>query len=273
MVVRLYEILLKNFQGRDRWEIDALKLALKIPMNEKHVAHIIIKIEAAVRRITKNTDLKIKLTTIRSQRGVALFIFEKISKKEAEKLFPTVELPVDETLKKLMESLPQEYQDKKTVLEIIAKFYKNHGYEYVLNNIRYTNKYSTGNYRAYLQKSLIENWGEIIREEEEAMREAKRREDGEKKKREAEEWEKERQKKEQEKEEELRRDKDIERSKTALEYIKKLSPKDQKVLEEEALRDYISETVKLYGRTPQNRPPDVTIRNFMLRRVLEQLKI
>ncbi len=168
LVIRLYEILLKGFQSRNVWEIDAVKLAKKIPMDKQHPAHIIPKIKAAVNRINEYSSLKIKLTIRRPKRGKAIFVFEKLSEDKAKKLSPTAGLPEDDNFKVLVKLLPQKHQSKKTILDAIASAYHKHGFEYAARNIKYTNQCSNGNYRAYLSKALKEDWGISIQEDEEA---------------------------------------------------------------------------------------------------------
>ena len=82
---RLYEILVKSFQGRNIWEIGIMKLAQKIPMNEKYPAHVIPKIESTVGKINghldkigKHSGLKVKVSVRDRERGEGIFVFEKI---------------------------------------------------------------------------------------------------------------------------------------------------------------------------------------------------
>jgi hypothetical protein len=79
LVIRLYEILIKSFQGRSEWQIDAIKLAQKIPLGRKYASDIRVKIEPAVRRIYKETALKVTVQSVRYGRGKILFIFNKKS--------------------------------------------------------------------------------------------------------------------------------------------------------------------------------------------------
>ena len=80
--MRLYEILVKIFQEREEWKIEAKKLAQKIPMNEKYVSDIVPKVKTAIRRINEETDLKINLEINRPDRGQASFTFQKLSDKK-----------------------------------------------------------------------------------------------------------------------------------------------------------------------------------------------
>ena len=167
LVIRLYEILIKNFQTRDIWEIDALKLAIKIPMNEKYPSDIIPKIKASIKRINKHTKLNIKLTVKRISRGKVIFIFEKMPDKPDIEIIPIPGFPNEDTFKSLIAALPKEHQHKKTILEAMSKAFRKHGYDYVKRNIEYTNKNCKTNYRAYLNKALKEDFGLGLQEDHE----------------------------------------------------------------------------------------------------------
>ena len=80
--LRLFEILDKNFYGRNIWEIGILKLGAKIPMAEKHIAHIIPKVQAAVRKIKDKTSLDVSVETVKQGRGKGKFIFTKVKTKQ-----------------------------------------------------------------------------------------------------------------------------------------------------------------------------------------------
>jgi hypothetical protein len=79
LALRLYEILIKTFYKRSCWEIDIHRLAEKIPMKEKYVAHITPKIESAVKRIREKTELNVTVKKVKQERGKGKFIF-KLSK-------------------------------------------------------------------------------------------------------------------------------------------------------------------------------------------------
>ncbi len=226
LVIRLYEILIKSFQNRNKWEIDAMKLAQKIPMNEKYPADVIPKIKAAVNRINEYTTLKVKLIAKRPRRGIAKFIFVKLSEEEVKKLSPTAGLPEDTNFKSLIVLLPKEHRDKKTILEAIAGSYKKHGFDYVARNIRYTNRNCKGNYRAYLNKALKEDWGLAIKEDEESKQKVI----------------KEQERKRQQEREALKQQKELQSQ--VREYMETLSPEEMENLREEAIGRLDKETKK-----------------------------
>jgi hypothetical protein len=182
LATRLYEILIKSFQIRNDWFCGAKKLATKIPMQEKYAAHIIPKIQAAVRRINEKTELQIKLEVKRPERGKAIFYFfktsvDKVMKKKEKprellvesKRVPkkkeepeSVESPKKEgtSFQELVALLPKEHQEKKTIQDEISKHLLKNGADYVRGNILYSNQNATDKYRSYLNKALKENWGE-----------------------------------------------------------------------------------------------------------------
>lgn len=196
LATRLYEILVKNFQSRSVWAIDALKLAQKIPLNRDFASQVLVKIKPAVNRINKHTDLRVSLTIRRKSRGEIICVFEKsdpsqpathirevpVSRQEAPSqpslpLQPVVssqtttakrwQKPKDPQYLALLKLLPWERQGQRSLQEAIWKAFQKFGAEYVTWNIRYANKRAIGNYPAYLQKALNENYGLVLREEEE----------------------------------------------------------------------------------------------------------
>ncbi len=154
LTLRLYEILIKSFQSRDIWEIDALKLAAKIPMAEKYAADIIPKIQASTNRINEKTSLKLALNVVRIKRGYAKFIFRKLQGK-------TVDVLSTQSIeyRTLLNLLPKEQQRKKTIQYKIEQKFRKKGAEYVKRNILYANARANKNYRVFLLKALKEDWG------------------------------------------------------------------------------------------------------------------
>jgi len=161
LVIRLYEILVKSFQGRERWEVDALRLAQKIPMNERYPADIIPKIKDSIQKINERSTLSVKLNVRRPRRGEAIFLFRKIAGENYQTSAK------GNSFQALLEILPEQHRNKKTILETISTYYLKKGYDYVARNICYTNQRCTNNYRAYLAKSLKEDWGVGLLEDEE----------------------------------------------------------------------------------------------------------
>ena len=165
LTVRLYEILVKTFQGRSKWEIDAVKLALKIPMDKQYPAHIIPKITAAVNRINKQTSLQLSLEVRRPRRGKAIFVFHKLTPKvenEAPKAPRVLDVAEEsqESLEALLALLRAKERGKKTIIGMVSRALRKHDEEYVKRNILYANQFCTKNYRAYLGMALKKDWAE-----------------------------------------------------------------------------------------------------------------
>lgn len=100
LALRLYEILVKSFYKRTTWEIDALKLAAKIPMDKKYFSDIVPRIKTATQRVSEKTDLNVKIEVVKQGRGKGKFIFTRLPKKKSVQrdLFtaaPPPELPDD----------------------------------------------------------------------------------------------------------------------------------------------------------------------------------
>ncbi len=100
LALRLYEILVKSFFKRTTWEIDALKLAAKVPMIEKYFADIVPRVKTATKRVSEKTDLNVKVEVVKQGRGKGKFIFTRLPKKKPVQgdLFtaaPPPELPDD----------------------------------------------------------------------------------------------------------------------------------------------------------------------------------
>lgn len=76
---RLYEILKKNLSLRSQWQIDSVKLARKIPMNEGYPAHINPKIKTAVKRISKKIGFQMDLEIKQVERGKTTLVFTLVS--------------------------------------------------------------------------------------------------------------------------------------------------------------------------------------------------
>lgn len=171
---RLYEILIKSYQGRDEWEIDALLLAQKIPMAEHFPAHIVAKIRRAVDRINRSTDLRFAFSTRRSAKDgkKTILVFKKIENigplPKAKKA-PSFALPETPEMKALVALLPPERQAQRTILEIVVEACKKFDAEYVARNIRYANKHAKRSYRAYLKKALADDYGLAMQEDEQVL--------------------------------------------------------------------------------------------------------
>jgi len=172
LATRLYEILCKNFQGRSCWEIDALKMAQKIPMKERFPAHIVPKIHTAVNQINKSTISNFQLDVRHLERGVVILSFQKLSDNlkpvVRQKLNKSFVMPENDEFKALITLLPPARQSQKTILEMVQKAFKDFGCNYVARNIRYVNKFAKTSYRHYLKKALELDYGLAYVEDQQA---------------------------------------------------------------------------------------------------------
>jgi len=150
IAIRLYELLIKTFKGRNTWKIDARKLAEKIPIKEKYPAHIIKKVEAAVKRINSNTSLKIDLEVERPKRGKAIFTFRKKPSRKRGGQNPLTE--------EMIGLVRKDFRTYRTIRDAIDRWLTRKGVEYVRRNILYANEKSTKQYRVYLLSALKEDW-------------------------------------------------------------------------------------------------------------------
>lgn len=177
LATRLYEILVKSFQGRKRWEIESRKLAQKIPMQEKYPADIIPKIKAAVNRINEETELKLILEIRRPERGKAILSFEKLEEKEEmeKKVALILDVPEEkkESYTELLGLVRVGERGKKSLQSAIQKALSKQDVDYVRRNILYANKEAKKNYRLFLVKALSEDWGEGFEEDEAAKNKAR----------------------------------------------------------------------------------------------------
>ena len=165
---RLYEILIKTFKDRYVWKIDIIKLGEKLTLSKRYPSQILEKLVPAVNEINRKTELKVTLD-YNKQTQVCTFTKVKqaqINKPEDKQ--KEASLPEDDNFKSLIALLPKEHHDKKTILEAIASAYKKHGFDYTARNIKYTNRHCKGNYHAYLNKALKEDWGLAIQEDEDS---------------------------------------------------------------------------------------------------------
>ncbi len=164
LAMRLYEILVKSFQSREEWTIDAKKLAQKIPMKEKSAAHIIPKIKAAINRINTNSAFKVALIIERPKRGQAIFTFRRLKGQVDEANLILEKTPMQEDIQALLSRLlslvPEKHRSKKTIRDMIMRALRQHDEEYVRRNILYANEKvrKPSSYRAFLDQSLRQDW-------------------------------------------------------------------------------------------------------------------
>ncbi len=59
----------------------------------------------------------------------------------------------------LLSLIPEQHQNKKTVLSAIESFEKKNGFDYVKRNILYSNSKAEKSYAGFLSKALKDDWG------------------------------------------------------------------------------------------------------------------
>ena len=181
---RLYELLCKTFKGRDIWSIGLVKLGNKLTLSprtvitrsgEKQVMYasdVLVAVKPAINELNRLAQIPniIEKTGILTddlftvdyfitgngqdrvinfkRKSVAVF-----KSKPKEKVLP-------ESVQVLLNVIPSEHREKKTIIIAIQKSQKKHGNDYIQSNIDYTNQHAKTNYRAYLLKALKENYAE-----------------------------------------------------------------------------------------------------------------
>jgi hypothetical protein len=158
---RLYELLVKNFQGRNKWVIDAHKLAHKYPMTRKYVSQIIRDVKAALADITRRTSLQVGMSVENNERGKAMLYFEKLAEKEIAPEAPdrTLESEIPSGVKDLVGLLNEKHRRQKAVIEVIRRALVKHDSDYIKRNILYSNEQAKKNYKAFLSKAIEDDWG------------------------------------------------------------------------------------------------------------------
>lgn len=157
--IRLYEILIKAFQARNVWQIDARKLARKIPLAKKYPSDIVLKIRAALKRINKYTSLHLSLAVRHPERGRAVLIFKKNKPAlNTEKQNETSD-DVQQKVNNVIALIPNQHRSDKTT-ELVSYWLEKRGVDYVRRNIEYTNERSCkqNGYRGYLANAFEQDW-------------------------------------------------------------------------------------------------------------------
>ena len=181
LATRLYEILSKSFHGRSIWKIDAKKLALKIPMEEKYPSSLERKIRPALRKIQERTNLNVELEIEKKERGKAIFVFRKKTNSVSfEDVKPTSKAPI------ILSKVREKEKRTQRLRGILSQGLKEHEESYVLRQILYANEQAKSNYSAFLEKAIKNDWGtewkEALDKEEEVKTQKKEEQQQEQKK-------------------------------------------------------------------------------------------
>lgn len=183
---RLFEILCKNFKGRDTWEIGLVKLGQKLTIYTRKIrargeikeviypSEVLIALKPAINEINKLSldrdllkELKISpqdaLTVDYEVHGEKIIFKKKLIKKVALTL-PF--LPVESIDEPNLDSLYSILKKRtKSLMVLIAEHYRKDGFEYARSNIVYANEKAAKNYSHYLKQALAEDWAKTTREE------------------------------------------------------------------------------------------------------------
>lgn len=162
---RLYELLIKTFQGRNTWKIDAKKLAIKMTMPETSAGHIVRRIKSAVKQINAKAELQIELEVQKPRRGKAILTFRRmqaVSSIDTQNEGFSGEVQSGQQrdpLEELLDMAPAKPRKQKGVRALLTRALKKYEFEYIQRNVMYTNKKYKRSYRGYLAKALEHDWG------------------------------------------------------------------------------------------------------------------
>lgn len=165
---KVYE-LLKQYEkfGFRLMELEKLRYWLGIGTDEYLVFknfrnRVLIPVKE---EINTKTDITISFSLITQGRRVIglKFIVRRPSKKCQK----------NDEINALLEMVPREHREKQTIGDILLRYSKHYGEDYLKRNIRYATKHSKGNYRAYLAQALENDWGLGLAEDEMALQRKK----------------------------------------------------------------------------------------------------
>jgi len=187
--IRIYE-LLKQYEkfGKRIFFMEDLRSKLGISYS-KYPRYGNLKqrvLSIAQEEIAEKTDLSYDFEEIKVGRGVGKIRFiinskavEKNQITQAEPIQPIPATPESDEISKLIALLPAEYRGKESIKRLILSSFEKHGFDYVARNIEYANDGSNAvkpgvslgkgsNYRVYLAKALVGDFGLPSREDREA---------------------------------------------------------------------------------------------------------
>ncbi|MGV3523879.1 MAG: replication initiator protein A [Candidatus Sericytochromatia bacterium] len=198
---RLFEILTRTFKGSNQWKVPLVELGQKLTLysrkrrkpngEEEQVIYpsdVLTAVRSAVSEINKlATDARLlrelgmdpkeiyavtyevdrKRKTIEFSRAPLSHLFDAlIQEPDVSRKVPSYEEPRLEELVSFLK------RSSRPLRELITKYYRSHGYEFVKWNVFYANRNGARNYVSYLKLCLQHNWAQEFREEYERMFEA-----------------------------------------------------------------------------------------------------
>jgi hypothetical protein len=172
IAIRMYEYLTKSFINRNSFSIDAHKMASKIPIQRQYASQILLLVEGAMDKISKVKPNLFSMKSIKKGRNSIILQFYKPSPKirsvESEKQTKknTITKNIIKISDKILDSLPEEYRNDKSVLKMCEKYLKDHEkdndcIQKLINEIEYAknNSTQTGKFGGFLRSSCEQNWG------------------------------------------------------------------------------------------------------------------
>lgn len=177
---RIYE-LLKQYEsiGKREISIDDLRWMLDLdentyPLYGNFKQRVIKPIQ---KELKEKSDIYFDFDEIKRGRSIYAirFIIHKQAFPSNQKSNDIKSKPEDEVdvfINELVELLPEKYQKLASYRKLITKYFEQKGKNYVIRNILYSNDKSNDiNYRAYLSKSLENDYGLAYQEDQELKKE------------------------------------------------------------------------------------------------------
>ncbi|MFZ4773738.1 MAG: replication initiation protein [Terrimicrobiaceae bacterium] len=192
--IRIYE-LLKQYEkiGQRLFDYDELRAVLGVTADQYRQYTDFRKkvILVAQAELEKKTDILFTFEELRKGRGIGKIRFLISTNEEKSNQITELtqlviphhvnELPENKDLEKLISLLPSEYREKESVEKLLQIWLAKENVDYVARNIEYTNDSSNAvkpginprkgiNYRNYLSKALINDYGLPHKEDQESAK-------------------------------------------------------------------------------------------------------
>ncbi len=198
---RLFEILTQTFKSASQWKVPLVELGLQLTLYSRkrsrkdgsedevlYPSDVLTAVKSAVNEINRlATDAELlrelgmdprevyavtyevdrKRKTIEFQRAPLTHLFDQLTQDPEQQQKP--ESYEEPRLEELLSFLKR---NSRPLRELVSKYYRSHGYDYVKWNIFYANRNGARNYVSYLRLCLQHNWAQEFREEYERMFEA-----------------------------------------------------------------------------------------------------
>jgi hypothetical protein len=194
---RLFELLTKTFKTQPQWKIPLVDLGRKLTLytrkkktkrGEEEVIYpsdVLTAVKSAVTEINKlATNAQVLREIGIDPKEVYAVTYELLEPDKKVVVFTRAPLThlYDELIDdpqataeaeagepRLEELVAYLKRASKPLREVVERYYKSHGYDYVKWNIFYANRNGSKNYASYLKLCLQHNWAQELREEYERM--------------------------------------------------------------------------------------------------------